>query len=52
MKRKYALSMYLLVCIILAILLLTKTIGTLTSGIIFAIALMVFGGASKGFKRT
>lgn len=51
MNRKYAGLSFLCVCIALAILLLTKTISSITSGIIFAIALVLFGVLSKGFKN-
>ena len=51
MNRKYAGMLFLGVCLVLAVLLLTGTIAPLTSGIIFAIALILFGGLSKGFQK-
>ena len=39
------------ICIILAVLLIIKAITSITSGIIFAIALVVLGVSSKGFKK-
>jgi hypothetical protein len=50
-NRKYAGLLFLSVCIILAVLLVTNTISSITSGIIFAIALILFGGLSKGFQK-
>ena len=49
MKKKSAGLLFLAICIILAILLLTKTISILVSGIIFALALVILGIASRGF---
>jgi len=40
------------VCNVLAISLITKVIDPIVSGIIFAIALVVFGGVSRGFRKT
>ncbi len=51
MERKYAASLFLGVCMILALLLLTGTITPLVSGSIFAVALAVLGGLSRGFRR-
>jgi hypothetical protein len=42
---------FLVICILLAILLLTKTITSITSGIIFAAALVVLGISSNGFRK-
>ena len=50
MNRKIAVIFFLSVCLILAALLLTKTINSTTSGITFAIALVLFGILSKGFQ--
>jgi len=50
MNRKSASLIFLGVCIILAILLLTHSVSSTTSGIIFAISLVVFGILSKGFR--
>ncbi len=49
MKKRPAGLLFLAICIILAILLLTKTISVLVSGSIFALALIILGVASKGF---
>jgi len=51
MKQKTAGFLFLAVCIVLAILLLTKTISSIVSGSIFALALIIFGLASKGFTK-
>ncbi len=51
MKSKAANIIFLIVCVILAILLLTNLINSTVSGIIFAIALVLLGILSKGFKR-
>lgn len=51
MNGKSAGLIFLGVCIILAILLITKLITPLTGGSIFAVALVLFGGLSKGFKN-
>lgn len=50
MRRKIAVASYLAVCVILAVLLLTKTITTVLSGLVFAIALVLFGGLLRGFR--
>lgn len=42
---------FLLVCICIAVLLLTHTISTVTGVACFAIALVIFGIASKGFRK-
>ena len=51
MSRKSAVIAFLGICILLAILLLTKTIGPLVSGVVFAVALVVFGLLSRGFTK-
>ena len=51
MNRKLAAPLFLGVCVILAILLFMKAITPLVSGIIFAIALVLFGLFSRGFKK-
>jgi hypothetical protein len=50
MNRKIAVTSFLSICLILAVLLLTKIITSTISGIIFAIALALFGSLSKGFR--
>jgi hypothetical protein len=52
MKRTIAVTFFLGVCLILALLLLAKTITPIVSGFIFAFALMIFGGSSRGFRGT
>lgn len=47
---KYAGLTFLVICILLAILLFTKTITSIVSGIIFALALVVLGILSNGFR--
>jgi hypothetical protein len=51
MDRKLALSLFLATCVLLAILLILQVINTLMSGIIFALALILFGGLSRGFRK-
>ena len=51
MDRKLALGLFLATCLILAILLMMQIISPLISGIIFAIALILFGGLSRGFRK-
>jgi hypothetical protein len=51
MTGKTAGMIFISVCILLAILLLTQVISPLVSGIIFASALVLFGGFSKGFRK-
>jgi hypothetical protein len=51
MDRKLALGLFLAACIILAILLITRLITPLVSGMIFAVALVLFGGLSRGFRK-
>jgi hypothetical protein len=51
MKGKIAARIFLAICIILSILLLTHTITIITSSSLFAIALILLGGLSKGFRK-
>ncbi len=51
MKQKSAGLLFLAICIVLAILLFTKTISGTVSGSIFALALIIVGGASRGFTK-
>ena len=51
MNNRTAGLLFLLVCIALSVLLITKVIGIVLGGIIFAIALVVIGLFSRGFKR-
>ncbi|MGC1374701.1 MAG: hypothetical protein WA821_00650 [Anaerolineales bacterium] len=51
MNRKIAAVLFLAVCVVLAILLFMQAIGPLVSGVIFAIALALFGLFSRGFKK-
>ena len=51
MNKKSAGLLFLSICIVLAFLLLTKAISILLSGSIFALALIILGGASKGFTN-
>ena len=51
MNKKIAAPLFLGICLILAILLFTKTITVVTSSYIFAIALVVLGGLSRGFRE-
>lgn len=51
MNKKSASLMFLTVCLMLAILLLTKTITPMVSGSVFAVALVTFGLMSRGFRN-
>ena len=51
MKRRFALSLFLVTCILLAFLLWMKLVTPLVGGALFAIALVAFGGLSRGFTR-
>jgi len=51
MKNKTAGALFLGVCVVLAILLLTKVITIMVSGAVFAVALVVFGLLSRGFGK-
>ncbi len=51
MKGRTAVLVFLGVCVILALLLLTGSIRPVLSGAIFAIALGVLGGLSRGFRK-
>jgi len=52
MSGKFAGLIFLVICIFLAILLLADIITSTVSGILFAIALVLLGLLSKGFKKT
>ena len=51
MSSKVARLLFLSICVVLAVLLLTRTIGTVASALIFAVALVVFGGRAAGMGR-
>ena len=51
MDRRIAGFLFLGICMVLAILLLIKAITPLISGVIFAIALVLFGIFSRGFRK-
>jgi hypothetical protein len=51
MKSKRARILFLIVCVILALLLIFKIISPITSGVIFAVALVLFGILTAGFRR-
>lgn len=51
MKGKTAGFVFLGICVILAVLLLTKAITPFQSGTAFAIALILLGGLSAGFRK-
>jgi hypothetical protein len=51
MDRKKAVSRLVLACVILTILLLTKSVSLIAAGIIFVIILLVLGIRSRGFTR-
>jgi hypothetical protein len=50
MKRRNAVALFLCVCVILAILLLTQVVSSIVGAIVFAVALVLFGSLSKGFR--
>ena len=50
MNKKIASVSFLSICLILAVFLLTKIITSTLSGIVFAIAVVLFGSLSKGFR--
>jgi len=49
MNRKTAALSFLVICLILALLLVTKTISPVVGGIVFALALAGLGVISRGF---
>jgi hypothetical protein len=51
MNKKKAKISFLAACVVLAVLLLVGTITPLVGGAIFAVALVLFGGLSRGFKN-
>jgi hypothetical protein len=51
MDGKVAAFVFLIVCLVLAILLLQRAISPVTSAVVFAIALAALGGLSRGFRR-
>jgi hypothetical protein len=51
MKGKTAAFVFLGICLILAILLFTNIISPIIGGIIFALALVLLGGISGGFRK-
>ena len=50
MKFKTSAILLLIICLIIVILLLTETISKFVAGIFFALALVIIGVLSKGFK--
>jgi hypothetical protein len=51
MNKKTAGLIFAGICLIIAALLLTDTIGPITGAITFAISLALLGGLSKGFGK-
>ncbi len=51
MNGRTAVLLFLGVCVILALLLLTRSIRPVVSGAVFAIALVVLGVLSRGFRK-
>ena len=51
MEGKVAAFAFLIVCLALAVLLFLRVISPLTSGAVFAVALAILGGASRGFRK-
>ena len=52
MKGKSAGFIFLGVCLVLSVLLLTQTVTPIISGGIFAVCLVIFGGLSRGFRKS
>jgi hypothetical protein len=51
MGRSIAGYVFLGICLLLAVLLITRTITPLVSGSVFAVSLVALGIASKGFRE-
>ncbi len=51
MDGKVAAFAFLIVCLVLAVLLFLRAISPVASGAVFAIALALLGGLSRGFRR-
>ncbi|MCH7826604.1 MAG: hypothetical protein IIC75_01305 [Bacteroidetes bacterium] len=51
MKFKTSAVLFLIICVIIAILLLTDSINSFFAGILFALLLVIIGVLSKGFKN-
>jgi hypothetical protein len=51
MGRKLAVRILLGICLLLALLLVTHTIGPIVSGAVFAVSLAVLGVSSGGFRK-
>jgi len=52
MKGSVARILFVSVCLIIAILLLARAISTIVGSAVFAVALVVLGVMSHGFRRT
>jgi hypothetical protein len=51
MKGKTAQLAFLIVCIILAVLIITKVLTSIEGSTLFAVALVLLGGLSNGFRK-
>jgi hypothetical protein len=51
MKGKTAQLIFLILCIVLAVLILTQVITTIVGSTLFAIVLLLLGGLSNGFRK-
>ncbi len=51
MGSKTAIALFLSICLLLALLLLSGIITPIVSGVMFALALVVLGGLSRGFRK-
>jgi hypothetical protein len=51
MSGKKAGKLFLSICVVLAILMLTQVLTPIVGGSIFAVALVAFGVPSHGFRR-
>jgi hypothetical protein len=51
MKGSVARTTFLAICLVLAILALFRKITPVTTGVLFAVSLLVLGVASRGFKK-
>ncbi len=51
MKATTASMLFLGICLTLAALLVTDVISIMVSSVVFALALVILGGASRGFRK-
>ncbi|MGB2869046.1 MAG: hypothetical protein WBD36_11385 [Bacteroidota bacterium] len=51
MKRQTAVILLLIICLVLAVLLITQTITPIAGGVVFALSLATIGVLSRGFGK-